>query len=113
MFHHSLDDASGTAHLSVTGDLTIRNAAAFKDALSQAMDPKAQTLALDLNEVERVDLTTLQLLCAAHRLLQRQGKNLIIAGTLPATLRESVQMAGFSACGGEHENSGLWTGVKN
>ncbi|MBF0127151.1 MAG: STAS domain-containing protein [Magnetococcales bacterium] len=113
MFQFSMDSAKAIAHLSVAGDMTIRNAAAFKEALSNAMDPMAQQLTLNLDEVERVDLTTLQILCSAHRQLLKQGKSLMIAGTLPNALRETMQLAGFAACGGDKETSGLWMGVKN
>ncbi|MBF0627434.1 MAG: STAS domain-containing protein [Magnetococcales bacterium] len=112
MFHFSMDTARSVGVLSLSGDLTIRNAAEFKEAMANAMDQSKQ-LELNLSEVERVDLTTIQILCAAHRSLLKKGKTLSISGNLPSALRETVQQAGFVQCGGEKETSGLWKGVTN
>ncbi|NGZ05179.1 MAG: STAS domain-containing protein [Magnetococcales bacterium] len=112
MFHFNMDAARSVGVLSLNGDLTIRNAAELKEAMSQAMDQSKQ-LELNLTEVERVDLTTLQILCSAHRTLLKNGKTLTIAGTLSPALRDAVQQAGFVQCGGDKETSGLWKGVMN
>ncbi|MEO5332124.1 MAG: STAS domain-containing protein [Magnetococcus sp. YQC-5] len=117
MFHYTMDNSRSTGQLNLTGDLTIRNAINLKDALSNAMEQiqtsKASQLELNFSEVERMDLTTLQTLCAAHRSLIKQGIALTLAGPLPTALRETVQQAGFVDCGGKKETSGLWMGVKN
>ncbi|MBF0428149.1 MAG: STAS domain-containing protein [Magnetococcales bacterium] len=112
MFHFTMDAAKTTGQLSLTGDMTIRNATDFKEALSNAMD-QSQQLELNLSEVERVDLTTLQILCAANRTCLRQNKKLTIVGSIPNILRETVQQAGFTDCGSDKETSGLWMGVTN
>ncbi|MBF0270700.1 MAG: STAS domain-containing protein [Magnetococcales bacterium] len=107
MFHFSLDTARSVGVLSLTGDLTIRNAADFKEAMANAMY-QSNHLELNMSEVERVDLTTLQILCAAQRTLLKKGNTLTISGTLPSALRETVQQAGFVGCGGDKETTGLW-----
>lgn len=112
MFHFSLDSARSVGTLSLSGDLTIRNAAEFKEAVANAMDQSKQ-LELNLSEVERLDLTTLQILCAAHRTLLKKGRILSVSGSIPAIFRETVQLAGFAECAGEKETSGLWKGVTN
>ncbi|MBF0213264.1 MAG: STAS domain-containing protein [Magnetococcales bacterium] len=112
MFHFSMDTARSVGTLSLTGDLTIRNAAEFKEAVANAMD-QTQQLELNLSEVERIDLTTLQILCAAHRTMLKKGRTLTISGAIPPALRETMQQAGFVDCGGEKETSGLWKGVSN
>ncbi|MEO5345232.1 MAG: STAS domain-containing protein [Magnetococcus sp. YQC-9] len=112
MFHFSLDSARSVGTLSLTGDLTIRNAAELKEAVANAMDQSKQ-LEVNLSEVERLDLTTLQILCAAHRALLKRGKSLSISGSIPTLIRETVQQAGFQECAGEKETSGLWKGVTN
>ncbi|MBF0163501.1 MAG: STAS domain-containing protein [Magnetococcales bacterium] len=110
MFHFSLDSARSVGTLSLSGDLTIRNAAEFKEAVANAMD-QAKQLELNISEVERLDLTTLQILCAAHRTLLKKGRTLSISGSIPSIFRETMQQAGFVECGGDKETSGLWKGV--
>ncbi|MBF0340289.1 MAG: STAS domain-containing protein [Magnetococcales bacterium] len=112
MFHFSMDNARSVGVLSLSGDLTIRNAAEFKEAMANAMD-QANQLEINMTEVERIDLTTLQILCSAHRTLLKKGKSLALSGTVPAFIRETVQQAGFADCAGENETSGLWKGVTN
>lgn len=112
MFNFTLDNSRSTGQLILTNDLTIRNALDFKEAISNAM-AQAQHLELNFEEVERIDLTTMQILCAAHRSLLKRGKKLTIIGTFPNALLENVQLAGFANCENDKEAGGLWMGANN
>jgi anti-anti-sigma factor len=64
------------------GELTIRTAAAMRDAMQQAID--AGCTAFDLSRVEAFDTAGLQLLMAAHRALESLGSPLVLrAATEP------------------------------
>ncbi len=58
------DGKEGT--LSLAGDLTMAEVQETKQALLEAIG-EVDTLRLDLKEIEAVDVSFIQLLCAAHR----------------------------------------------
>jgi anti-sigma B factor antagonist len=60
------------------GELTIRTAAAMRDAMQQAID--AGCTAFDLSRVEAFDTAGLQLLVAAQRALDSLGSPLVLRG---------------------------------
>ncbi len=112
MFHFTVDDTNSTGLLTLSGDLTIHNAIELKESFSNALE-QAQQLQLNLEEVEHMDLTSLQMLFSLSQTLKKQGKSLSLSGPLPQALREVVQQAGFIECGGDQATSGLWMGETN
>ena len=66
MIDFSLDDSGTTGTLLLSGSLTIQQALPLKETLLRAVGEVNQ-LAINLEHVEGMDLTALQLLCAAHR----------------------------------------------
>ncbi|HPE37801.1 MAG TPA: STAS domain-containing protein [Spirochaetales bacterium] len=80
--------------LALSGDFTVAEAADLKGSLLEAL-AAGPDLAVDLGGVEKVDLTFLQLLRAAHISLQQRGKALDCPGGIPPAVAETADRAGF------------------
>lgn len=94
-----IETSAEAARLTVDSDATINHAAEFRDALVRAM-AESESLVVDLNEVKSVDLTCLQLLCAAHRSCSRDKKKISVEGAGLELLKQTAVAAGFpKQCG--------------
>ena len=67
----------GGGTLTISGDLMIERSADLQKILIEALD-KGDHLELDLKEVTRVDVSCLQLLCAANRSFHDIRRDLIL-----------------------------------
>ncbi|MBF0399887.1 MAG: STAS domain-containing protein [Magnetococcales bacterium] len=108
----SRDDNGDAGHLVLSGALTIQQALPLKELLLRA-GGEVKNLTINLEQVERVDLTALQLLCAAHRDWIKRGKHCTLQGNIPEIFRRVVQEAGFTGCAGDGDDMRLWTGVND
>ncbi len=108
MIDFSIDESNSTGTLVLSGDQTVQNAAILKETILEGIG-NVDSLVMNLEQVERVDLSTVQVLCAAHRTLKKAGKALVLAGSVPATVTETIADAGFNGCMGDDDTSGLWT----
>lgn len=98
--------------LTVQGELTIFSAAEFKAALFDALSG-AGHVTVDVEHVNGVDLTGLQILCSAHRSATAEGKSISLAGEQSPVFAEAVVLAGFSrstGCVAEGGNTCIWIG---
>jgi ABC-type transporter Mla MlaB component len=77
------------------GDLTVRRIAELKAQVQQALATATQ-VAIAIAPDAECDLTTLQLLCAAHRTASRQAKTLQLCGEIPEQFKMIMNLAGFS-----------------
>lgn len=109
MIEYSLDDSSATGTLVLSGSLTIQYAQLLKDALIKAVG-ETKRLVLNMEQVEQMDLTALQLLCVAHRNLMQAGIPLDMEGAIPEIVSEVVRKSGFVGCTGQKDTIGLWMG---
>lgn len=112
MIDLSVNDSGDTGTLILSGSLTIQHAAQLKETLLEGIS-SVRRLLINLSDLERADLATIQLLFAAHRTLKEKNKVLDIEGNLPEAWRSAVKDSGYSGCMGENDNSGLWTGEGN
>ncbi|MBF0193087.1 MAG: STAS domain-containing protein [Magnetococcales bacterium] len=112
MIDFSIDKLNSTGTMKLSGDLSVQNAATLKEALLDGLN-SSETLVIDFAKVERMDLSTVQLLCATHRAINESNKNLVIAGTIPAIVKETILEAGYTSCMGDDDMSGLWTKESN
>lgn len=80
--------------LCLEGELTISNAADFRQGLLEALE-QGDCLELDLDAVTAIDLAGLQLLCSAHRTAVAGEKSLTLKDSLPPALKEACANAGF------------------
>jgi ABC-type transporter Mla MlaB component len=98
------------ATLMISGEVSIQNALGFRDALKEWIE-RSDTLDLNLDGVAEADLTCLQLLCSAHRLVMNMGKKMIVAGELPESIGKAARQAGFvreRGCRGEESHKCIW-----
>ncbi len=95
----------------VEGELTIENAAAFKDEIMKVLDQPGD-IHFDLSGVAKIDISCLQILCSAHRALLEQGRNAVlkkISEPFQNTLQKSG-LEGYQGCSRETTDKCLWTG---
>ena len=96
--------------VTVDGDVTLRQAEEFRRVLIKAL-VDADEVALDMEKVEKVDLSCLQLLCSAHRSAARFKKKFAFTGCPSEALRDAVEASGFSrvtGCKLDCDKSCLW-----
>lgn len=83
-----------TRVLKVHGSLTIEDADVLKRSLESCID-KAEEVFFDINETEDVDLTCLELMCAAHKTAEKSKKKILINGSPSDNLWNSIEDAGY------------------
>ena len=107
----TVDDSQKEGSLVADGSLTVQQAAEFKDALTKALN-EVDSLEINLDNVTEVDLTCLQLLCAAHKTCMKTNKTLKISHQHTEALKEAVKNAGYERHRGCKEAGGdnqcLW-----
>ncbi|MGC8494785.1 MAG: STAS domain-containing protein [Syntrophobacteraceae bacterium] len=98
--------------LKLRGDWTIERAGELKPALLEAL-ANSEQIVIDMGELSGLDLSTIQLLCSAHRKSIRCGKQLGLGERKPEALKRMVREAGLVRTVGCHKDpckSCLWTG---
>ncbi len=70
-------EAGREGTLSLWGDLTMACARENKDVLLEALE-NVDTLHLNLQDVESVDVSLIQIICAAHRECAMSGKKITL-----------------------------------
>lgn len=108
----SEEGGGATLVLKLAGEVTIPWAGELRQAFLDAFDTAA-TVAVDVREVASVDLTGLQLLCAAHRTSCTRGKGFRLTGERQGAFAEAVALAGFPrhvGCARDVGKTCVWTG---
>lgn len=96
--------------LTMDAELTLNNINNIKNEFGKAMK-KARHLTVDVQAATLVDLTFLQLICAAHRTVLSEGKTLKFAGGLPAVFTKTIMENGFkrkTGCALNPNETCLW-----
>ena len=107
--------SQGKQILKVSGGLTISDAGGLRQALLAALEAGSE-LQVDLTEMTGIDLTGLQLLCAAHQSALLGGKWFYITDGGNMTFREMATGAGFrrhTGCARDTSYSCIWAGGEN
>ncbi|MBF0183402.1 MAG: STAS domain-containing protein [Magnetococcales bacterium] len=112
MIDFSVDESGTSGTLLLSGSLTIQHALALKEALVRAGSEVKQVV-INLDQVSSLDLTALQLLCAAHRDWIKAGKKITREGNVPDIVNRVVRESGFVGCSAGNDAIGLWTGASN
>lgn len=81
--------------LVLMGNVTIMEALETKEKLLEAIK-EVDVLHVDVQAIESVDVTFIQLLCAAHRECFLSKKEVFLQGDLVDTLEEFLERAGYS-----------------
>jgi anti-anti-sigma factor len=96
--------------ITISGEMTIENAAALKDALIHSLK-NVKHIVMDLDNITDMDLSCLQLLCSAHRTSAGAQKTLELKSGYPEVLKRAAREAGYlrnSGCTLETEDGCLW-----
>lgn len=88
------DDSKNEGLLNADGELTIQQAADFKDTLTKAIS-EVDRLEINFDKVTEVDITCLQILCSAHKTCVKVNKELSITGRQSEVLKEAIKYAGY------------------
>jgi len=101
--------------LSLVGDLTMAEAQETQKVLLEAIE-EVDTLHLDLKEIESVDVSFIQLLCAAHRECFLSEKDIFLQGGVSDIIENLLERAGYSkqcGCSSAAKKSCLWGSCNN
>lgn len=96
--------------LTLMGRHTMAETMETKKALVEAIE-EVDRLHLDLLAIESIDVSFIQLLCAAHRECFLSGKIICLQGDVPGAIEDFLQRAGYSkqhGCFAEAQASCLW-----
>jgi len=100
-----------SAVLSVEGSLTVGNISSLHKKIVELLK-QTNTLELDIDHTDGIDLTFIQLICSAHRAFTKVGKNFFITGD-KASLYGRTDCIGFTRHKGcKFENNGSCVLVK-
>lgn len=110
-FELSINEVGNEGILSLTGDLTLLEAEETKRILVQAIG-KVETLYLDISEIQSVDMSFIQLLCASHRECFLSNKDLLLQGGCKDNVNQLLHKAGYTkqcGCYTDARKSCLWS----
>ncbi len=111
MTRFTVRKSKGFCTLTAEGSLTIECAEAFKSSLVKAMDSNNKII-IKGDGTEAVDLTAVQILCAAHKTAASSKKELIIDDQLLEIFKDSIQWSGLSlkslCVSGKHKAECMW-----
>jgi anti-anti-sigma factor len=92
-FDIQLQHVDGEVLLRVAGDLNLNEAATFRQALIDGLQP-GTGMQLDLSQVSAIDLSAMQLLCSAHHTGRKRDAAVRVVN-MPERLWETARAAGF------------------
>lgn len=108
----SRDEAKGGEVVHLSGRVTIAHALELKQALLDALH-LGTGVRVDLGGVVEIDLSGLQIMCAAHQSAQTLGTLFQVCDAGNPLYREVVEGAGFQrhvGCARDNSTSCIWVG---
>ncbi len=94
MLNARVEQAGGAGSLVLEGELIIDHAEELRRFFVEALE-SAGHLVLNIENVRKVDLFGLQVLCSAHRSARQANRELRLFGRQPEAFRNAVQQSGF------------------
>ena len=110
MVDFRIENSGDAGTLTFDCDLTIDHAAEIKEALMIALG-NTDSLVVNLENVNEVDITCLQLFCSAHRMSISLNKRMVLSEKRSKAFTGSCETAGFErhiGCELDTQNSCLW-----
>ena len=87
--------SSAVKEVVLSGSLSLRAASEIRKQLLHALD-EADTIKLLLQDVEDIDLSLVQIVCAVHRSAIQKNKSLIMQDNLPDEFIQIIEDAGLN-----------------
>jgi anti-anti-sigma factor len=75
------------ATVKLVGRFDVRSTAMVREALYKHIDSGSEDLVVDVSGLESIDATALKVLAAATRVMEREGRHLILRGCTPGLRR--------------------------
>src|SRR5512135_1534026 len=94
MSSFELENKGDSGVLVLDGELTVQRADELRAALMNSLSC-AGRLVISFEDVTGVDLSCLQLLCAARMTSAKRNKRLAISGGMPEVFKRAVRDAGY------------------
>jgi anti-anti-sigma regulatory factor len=110
-FIEGMDGKEGVLRLG--GDITVQQAEELKETLIRGLG-SVDKVYVDSSKSSDIDLTCLQLLCAAHRSATRMGKSFQLAEPVPGRFMRLAESAGFArhtGCRLDITKTCIWVGL--
>ena len=97
MFDASITGKKKKGTLTLKGELTLSNIQRVKEALL-AVFSRFKEINIIIENIEHIDLSCIQLFCAAHKSAVKQGKSMVITPPRgePAKFTEALEYSGFA-----------------
>jgi anti-anti-sigma factor len=90
---YKIQDMKNELKLNIVGELDIDQSETLRNILTEAIN-QPKPVVIDLENVSEISLTTLQLLCAAHRSATMKNKNISLK-SITDVVRDIVHRAGY------------------
>ncbi len=100
-------DGEGTTSITFRGELTIRSAGEIQRILRETIDV-CQAVTVRLEDIEILDLSCIQIFCAAHKTTFETNKQMTLDAVLPEAAIRAIEQAGFhclKTCGKNSDNA--------
>lgn len=110
MMKGRIEDLQNGKTITLDGELCIQNADEFRTLLMESIGV-ADTITMNVASVTEIDLSCLQLLCAAHRTAIRQNKSLALDRQWPESCALMIEKAGYArhnGCSLDKNRGCLW-----
>lgn len=111
---HFIEEADGkTGVLKLEGDVTVQQAEELKETLIRGFG-SVENVYVDSSKAAGIDLSCLQLLCAAHRAAETMHKSFQLAEPVPDHFRRIAGAAGFArhtGCRFDVTGTCIWAGL--
>lgn len=91
----SAEEKDGYVQIKIDGELTVYEAAEFRDALLESII-SADTLQIDLSGVSECDTAGIQILCSARVTADAEKKTLVLTG-ISEPVRHALETGGLNA----------------
>ena len=96
----------------ISGEMTVINACQARDALVDVFSAE-ERIRIDVHDITAIDLTGLQLLCAAHRAALAGSKTLVVTGGSNEQFVTAARAAGLLrhvGCKRDEKKTCIWVG---
>lgn len=104
------DGDKETRILQLSGELVIQHAEELRSLLLESLENKSN-IEIDLSMVTDADISSLQLLCSAHKTSIFQSKSLKFIGKISDAFRQNVETSGFyrtKGCSLDRDKQCFW-----